>query len=73
MPPVDSMCTPCADTSPAATYSITLVVQPHSGWMRNSAPGWAARVASMSAGRMPACTWHSPSHTCMRRPISRST
>ena len=52
---------------------MTLVEQPHSGWMRKSASGCAARVASMSAGRMPACTWHSPSHTCMRRPSSFST
>ena len=46
-------------TSPAATYSMTEVEQPHSGWMRKSAPGWAARVAAMSDGRMPAWTWHS--------------
>ena len=30
-------------TSPAATYSITWVVQPHSGWIMNSASG--VRVA----------------------------
>ena len=49
------------------------VEQPHSGWIRNSAPGCAARAASMSEGRMPAWTWHSPSQTCRRRPSSRST
>ena len=32
--------------------------------------GGSARVASMSAGRIPAWTWHSPSQTCMRRPSS---
>jgi hypothetical protein len=73
MPPVDSMCVRSGSTSPEATYSITWVVQPHSGWIMNSAPGWADRTAEMSAGRMPACTWHSPSHTCMRLPITRST
>ena len=51
----------------------TLVEQPHSGWIRNSASGCAARVAAMSAGRIPAWTWHSPSQTCIRRPSSRST
>ena len=55
------MCTPSASTSPAATYSMTLVEQPHSGWIRKSAPGWAARTALMSSGLMPAWTWHSPS------------
>src|SRR2546423_1228230 len=45
------MCTPSEVTSPAATYSMTLVEQPHSGWIRKSAPGWAERVGSMSAGR----------------------
>ena len=39
IPPVESMCTPSASTSPAATYSITEVTQPHSGWIRNSEPG----------------------------------
>ena len=65
IPPVESMCTPSAEMSPAARNSITAVVQPHSGWIKKSAPGYAARVAAISVGRMPACTWHSPSHTCM--------
>ena len=39
IPPVESMCTPSASTSPAATYSMTEVEQPHSGWIRKSAPG----------------------------------
>ena len=33
----------------------------------------SARVASRSAGRIPAWTWHSPSHTCMRLPRTFST
>ena len=73
MPPVESMCTPSASTSPAATYSMTEVEQPHSGWMRKSAPGCSARVRAMSDGRMPAWTWHSPSQTCSARPIVFST
>ncbi len=36
------MCTPSGSTSPAATYSMTDVEQPHSGWMRKSAPGCCA-------------------------------
>ena len=68
IPPVESMCTPSASTSPAATYSITLVEQPHSGWIRKSAPGCAARTALMSSGLIPAWTWHSPSHTCIGAP-----
>ena len=45
-------CAPAsAATSPAATYSITLVEQPHSGWIRNSAPGCArARGVDVVAG-----------------------
>ena len=39
--------------SPEATNSIAWVAQPHSGWIRNSATGWSARVAAMSSGRMP--------------------
>ena len=73
IPPVESMWTPSASTSPAATYSITDVEQPHSGWIRKSAPGCAARMSAMSRGRMPACTWHSPSHTCILRPVCFST
>jgi len=52
---------------------MTLVEQPHSGWMRKSAPGCCARTLEMSDGRMPAWTWHSPSQTCMLRPICFST
>ena len=44
MPPVESMWTPSGSTSPAATYSMTEVEQPHSGWMRKSAPGCSARI-----------------------------
>ena len=73
MPPVESMCVRSGSTSPDATYSMTWVVQPHSGWIMNSASGWAERTAVMSAGRMPACTWHSPSQTCIRLPMVRST
>ena len=47
---------------------MTDVEQPHSGWMRKSAPGWAARISVMSDGRMPAWTWHSPSQMCSERP-----
>ena len=65
MPPVESMCTPSGSTSPAATYSMTDVEQPHSGWIRKSAPGCAARIVADVVGRMPACTWHSPSQTCI--------
>ena len=75
------MWTPSASTSPAATYSIAWVEQPHSGWIRNSASGCSARVRSMSSGRMPAWTWHSPSQMwkrarrsgSSRSPVSRST
>ena len=73
IPPVESMCTPSGSTSPAATYSITDVEQPHSGWIRKSAPGCEARMSRMSAGRIPAWTWHSPSHTCIGRPVIFST
>ncbi len=73
IPPVESMCTPSASTSPAATYSMTDVEQPHSGWMRKSAPGCAARISAMSRGRMPAWTWHSPSHTRIGWPVRFST
>ena len=67
------MWTPSGSTSPAATYSITEVEQPHSGWIRKSAPGCAPRMAAMSDGRIPACTWHSPSHTRIGRPVTFST
>ena len=67
------MWTPSLDTSPAATYSMTCVTQPHSGWIRKSASGCSARISLMSAGRMPACTWHSPSQTCSLTPSSFST
>ena len=67
------MWTPSASTSPAATYSMTEVEQPHSGWMRKSAPGCSSRTRVMSDGRMPAWTWHSPSQTCIERPIDFST
>ena len=67
------MWTPSGSTSPAATYSITEVEQPHSGWMRKSAPGWASRISRMSDGRMPAWTWHSPSQTRILRPVTFST
>ena len=50
IPPVESMWTPSAATSPAATYSMTEVEQPHSGWIRKSAPGCAARMSAMSRG-----------------------
>ena len=73
MPPVESMWTPSESMSPAATYSITLVEQPHSGWIRKSAPGCAARTAAMSDGLIPAWTWHSPSQTCIERPSVFST
>ncbi len=73
MPPVESMCTPSASTSPAATYSMTEVEHPHSGWMRKSAPGCSSRTRVMSEGRIPAWTWHSPSQTCIERPIDFST
>ena len=59
------MWTPSEPMSPEATYSIACVEQPHSGWIRNSASGWAARWALMSSGLMPAWTWHSPSQTCI--------
>ncbi len=62
-----------ASTSPAATYSITDVEHPHSGWIRNSAPGFSSRTSAMSPGRMPAWTWHSPIQTFMRRPVTFST
>ena len=73
IPPVESRCTPSGSTSPAATYSMTDVEQPHSGWMRKSAPGCSPRTRAMSAGRMPAWTWHSPSQTWSARPIDFST
>jgi hypothetical protein len=73
IPPVGSICVLSASTSPAATYSITDVEQPHSGWIRKSAPGFAARTSAMSRGRMPACTWHSPVETFIRRPVTFST
>ncbi len=44
IPEVESMWTPSASMSPAATYSIAWVEQPHSGWIRNSASGFSARV-----------------------------
>ena len=47
------MCTPSASTSPAATYSIAWVEQPHSGWTRNSASGCSARVAGDVVGADP--------------------
>ena len=73
IPPVESMCVFSASTSPAATYSMTEVEQPHSGWMRKSAPGFSSRTRAMSAGRIPACTWHSPVHTFSCRPVTFST
>ena len=59
--------------SPAATYSIAWVEQPHSGWIRNSASGFSARVRAMSSGRMPAWTWHSPSQMWKRARRSGSS
>ena len=47
---------------------MTEVEQPHSGWMRKSAPGCSARISVMSLGRIPAWTWHSPSHTRIGAP-----
>ena len=40
----------------AQLASIALDAQPHSGWMRNSAPGFCARVRLMCSGSIPACT-----------------
>ena len=73
IPPVESMCVFSTSTSPDATYSMTDVEQPHSGWIRKSAPGCCSRTAAMSAGRMPACTWHSPTQTLSLRPTIFST
>ena len=67
------MCTPSGSISPEATYSIACVAQPHSGWIRNSASGFSARVWTMSSGRMPAWTWHSPSQMWKRARRSGSS
>ena len=32
-----------------------------------------AHVGDVARGGCPAWTWHSPSQTCMRRPVTRST
>ena len=47
------MWTPSPEMSPAATYSIAWVEQPHSGWIRNSASGWSARIAFDVVGADP--------------------
>ena len=49
------------------------LAQPHSGWTSSSASGASSCQRSMSAGRMPACTWHSPIQIFSLRPVTRSS
>ena len=53
--------------------AIAWLAQPHSGWTSSSASGASAVQRSMSAGRMPAWTWHSPSQIRSLRPVTRSS
>ena len=53
--------------------AIAWLAQPHSGWTSSSASGSELCQRSMSAGRMPAWTWHSPSQIRRRRPVTRSS
>ena len=50
IPSVERICTPSGSMSPADIASSTLVEQPHSGWMRNSASGCSARCSRMFSG-----------------------
>ena len=72
-PRCENMWTPPSAMSPAATYSMHWVAQPHSGWIRNSASGRSARMRLMSSGLIPAWTWHSPGQTFIGLPVTRST
>ena len=67
MPSVERMCVR------SFANAIAWLAQPHSGWTSSSASGASACQRSMSAGRMPACTWHSPSQIFSLRPVTRSS
>jgi len=71
IPPVERIF--ISGASPAAERYMHCVEQPHSGWTRNSAPGSASSASRISAGPIPAWTWHSPIHTCIFRPVTCST
>ncbi len=53
--------------------AIAWLAQPHSGCTSSSASGASRCQRSMSAGRMPAWTWHSPIQIVSLRPVSRSS
>jgi hypothetical protein len=67
IPSVERM---CVRSLPNA---IACEAQPHSGWTSSSASGASACQRSMSAGRMPACTWHSPIQMSSLRPVTFSS
>ena len=67
IPSVERM---CVRPLPKAMHWLA---QPHSGWTSSSASGASACQRSMSAGRMPAWTWHSPIQMFSLRPVTRSS
>ncbi len=67
MPSVERMC-----VRPFAN-AIAWLAHPHSGWTSSSASGASSCQRSRSAGRMPACTWHSPIQIRSFRPVTRSS
>ena len=73
MPEVERTWVRSAGSIPDEAIQTACDAQPHSGWIISSASGNSARRSSRSAGSMPACTWHSPIHTSIFRPVWRST
>src|SRR6266545_3633247 len=67
IPSVERM---CVRSLPNA---IACDAQPHSGCTSSSASGASVCQRSMSSGRMPACTWHSPSQMFSLRPVTFSS
>ncbi len=67
IPSVERM---CVRSLPKAMHWLA---QPHSGWTSSSASGASRCQRSMSAGRMPAWTWHSPIQIFSLRPVTRSS
>src|SRR6266498_5543223 len=73
IPPVDRIFVRSAGRTPSDSRYIAAVEQPHSGWMRSSASGFASAFSRISTAPIPAWTWHSPIHRCIFRPVCRST
>ena len=74
MPPVDRILTRSCGKAPSPARYKAEVAQPHSGCTNSSASGCARAWSVSSSPLIPACTWHSPAHTCrFLRPVIRRT